>query len=287
MKINMAIYTAQEGYSWQPGSSLSAAELKGYKECIGKFPSPDAVDFPFGGVFLKDDKVVFYRYHIAKKIDFRGRDALYCALGVIPKDVAHKVNPVLIFALPQFAGPVKPFPVEAEIGDADPLAVPEWLKNLDRKTLDVRISSSAKGIEDWKVAQKDVPLPPKPEPVEKPKAEELVRVSPAPSGESTTKPVTQGLSGNSGMRPTSIVSVPARGLPLRLILILALSVVTLLAVVVLLVHAIFFGDSKKEEPKEQGIAASLQAVRDEMKAEGRAATAVDAKKDKAEAATRK
>lgn len=144
MKVNLAVYTAQEGYSWQPGTAFSQEELSEFKKCIGKFPSPDASDgLPFGGVFLLDDRVVFYRYHVAKKIDFRGRDALYCVLGAVPRDDAAKIDPSALFASPEFAGPMKPFPTSLELQEADPSAVPEWLKGLEGMALDVRISGPA------------------------------------------------------------------------------------------------------------------------------------------------
>ena len=189
MKAEIAVYTAQEGYSWQPGTKITALELKGYKACIGKFPSPDAEGFPFGGVFLKDDKVVFYRYHVAKKIDFRGRDALYCVLGALPKAEASQVDPNALFALPEFAGVVKPFPTQAEVQPASSEAVPEWLKNLDFMSLDVRITGSQ---DDMKFAVKQeqtkVPETPKiekpvgvpmPRPIESAKAGNTPSVSPA------------------------------------------------------------------------------------------------------------
>ena len=143
MKMELAVYTAQDGYSWQPGTALTAEELAQFKKCIGKFPSPDAADFPFGGVFLLDNRVVFYRYHVAKKIDFCGRDALYCVLGAVPRAEAAKIDPVTLFALPEFAGPMQPFPTTIEVPTADAASVPEWLGNLDRMTLDVRISGPA------------------------------------------------------------------------------------------------------------------------------------------------
>ena len=143
MKINLAVYTAQEGYSWQPGTVFQDEELAEFKKRIGKFPSPDAVDFPFGGVFLIGDRVVFYRYHVAKKIDFRGRDALYCVLGAVEKAKASLVDPKALFACPEFAIPAKPFPTTLELSEAAADAVPEWLKNLDRMTLDVRFAGPA------------------------------------------------------------------------------------------------------------------------------------------------
>ena len=189
MKIEIAVYTAQEGYSWQPGTKITAQELKDYKACIGKFPSPDAEGFPFGGVFLKDDKVVFYRYHVAKKIDFRGRDALYCVLGALPKAEAAQVDPRALFALLEFADVVKPFPTQAEVPSAPSGSVPEWLKNLDFMSLDVRITGSQDDLKfSVKQEQTKVPEPPKIEkpvdvsplrPIESAKAENAPSVSPA------------------------------------------------------------------------------------------------------------
>ena len=197
MRIEIAVYTAQEGYSWQPGTKISAQELKDYKTCIGKFPSPDAEGFPFGGVFLKDDKVVFYRYHVAKKIDFRGRDALYCVLGVLPKAEAAQIDPKALFALPEFAGVVKPFPTQAELPPASSETVPEWLKNLDFMSLDVRITGSQDDLKfAVKQEQTKVPEPPKvekpvgvppPQPAEGMKGENAPSVSLAVKSE--TKPV--------------------------------------------------------------------------------------------------
>jgi len=162
MKIDIAVYTAQEGYAWQPGTAISADLLKGYKARIGKFPSPDAVDFPFGGVFLEGDRVVFYRYHVAKKIDFRGRDALYCVLGTFSKGDAAQVDPKTLFALPEFAGVAIPFPTQAEVPVALPENVPGWLKNLEYMSLDVRISGSAENMKfAVKQEQTKIPEPPK------------------------------------------------------------------------------------------------------------------------------
>lgn len=131
MKINLAVYTAQEGYSWQPGSAITDSELIEYKACIGTFPSPDAAQLPFGGKFIKNGKVVFYRYHLAQKIDFCGRDALYCVLGAVPLADAPKVDPEILFQTPEFAGVMKPFPTSVEIPDAPaPAETPEWLRPL-------------------------------------------------------------------------------------------------------------------------------------------------------------
>lgn len=157
MKIDLAVYTAQEGYSWQPGTRIPVQDLNDFKYSIGRFPSLDGGDVPFGGVFLKDDKVVFYRYHVARKIDFRGRDALYCVLGVIPKDEAAAVDVKALFSLPEFSGVVKPFPTQAEVAPASSGRVPEWLRNLDAMSLDVRISGS---LDDMKCTVRQEPKSP-------------------------------------------------------------------------------------------------------------------------------
>lgn len=164
MKIDLAVYTAQEGYSWQPGTVLTSEQLRSYKTCIGKFPSPDDPAFPIGGVFLKDDRLVCYRYHVARKIDFRGRDALYCVLGVLPKAEAEHLDPLALLALPQFAAPMIPFPTVAELPPAPPEKVPEWLKGLGEDTLDVRITGMAEKP-DFAVVRN---APPKPAPVDAP-----------------------------------------------------------------------------------------------------------------------
>ncbi len=182
MKINLAVYTAQEGYSWQPGTAFSMDDLIGFKKRIGKFPAPDSPDFPFGGVFLLDDRVVFYRYHVAKKIDFRGRDALYCVLGAVSRADAARIDPTALFARPEFAGPMKPFPTELEFQESDPSAVPEWLKNLDKMTLDVRIAGPAEKP-NYVVVQK----PPE---SEQPPAPPSGAESPAPVPESGSQPAT-------------------------------------------------------------------------------------------------
>ena len=140
--MELAVYTAQEGYSWQPGTAFTADELMQFKKCMGKFPSPDSMDFPFGGIFRLRDLVVFYRYHVAKKIDFRGRDALYCILGAVTRDEAAKIDPAVLFALPQFAQPVKPFPTSVAVPET-PSAPAWWLEKLNGDILNVRISGPA------------------------------------------------------------------------------------------------------------------------------------------------
>ena len=185
MQINLAVYTAQEGYSWQPGTVFSAEELGEFKKCIGKFPSPDASDFPFGGIFLSGDRVVFYRYHVAKKIDFRGRDALYCVLGAVQRDDAARIDPAALFASPEFAGPMKPFPTALELAASEASIVPEWLKNLDKMTLDVRITGTADNP-SYAVVQEpiEIPKPPAPEPPTPESPVPDVSTPPPPAGTS-------------------------------------------------------------------------------------------------------
>lgn len=145
MKIDFAVYTAQEGYRWQPSTRIDLAEILAYKKGIGKFPSADDEPLPFGGILLDNDRgmVVFYRFHVAKKIDFCGRDALYCVLGRVPKAEAVRIDPKALFALPEFSAPMTPFPVEAEIAEADVALVPEWLADLEHMAfLDVRITGT-------------------------------------------------------------------------------------------------------------------------------------------------
>ena len=142
MKVELAVYTAQEGYSWQPGTAFTADELMQFKKGMGKFPSPDAMDFPFGGIFRLGELVVFYRYHVAKKIDFRGRDALYCILGAVTRADAAKIDPAVLFALPEFAQPMKPFPTSAAVPET-PSAPAWWLEKLNGEILNVRISGPA------------------------------------------------------------------------------------------------------------------------------------------------
>lgn len=142
MKMELAVYTAQEGYSWQPGTAFTSDELMQFKKCMGKFPSPDSMDFPFGGIFRLGELVVFYRYHVAKKIDFRGRDALYCILGAVSREEAAKIDPGVLFTLPEFAQPVKPFPTSAAVPET-PSAPAWWLEKLNGEILNVRISGPA------------------------------------------------------------------------------------------------------------------------------------------------
>ena len=225
MKMKLAIYTAQEGYSWQPGTAFTIEELVAFKKSIGKFPSPDSAEFPFGGIFLLEDRVVFYRYHVAKKIDFRGRDALYCVLGAVSREDAAKIDPAALFACPEFAGPMKPFPTELELPEADSSTVPEWLKNLDSNTLDVRITGTADNpsyaviqepieIPQPPVSETTVPVPPEPPPADPGSAEPV----PAPDGGAQSPSAPQcGVPDSQNSVPDDSGARPVRQLPRRLV----------------------------------------------------------------------
>ena len=111
MKINLAVYTAIEGYSWQPGTAIAHENLIKYKSCIGRFPDPSSDILPFGGAFTCCGKVVFYRFHLAPKIDSKGRDALYLVLGECEKGAAEKLDFKYLFATTELSAPRQPFPV--------------------------------------------------------------------------------------------------------------------------------------------------------------------------------
>ena len=111
MKINLAVWTAVEGYDWQPGSIYSPRELADFKDEIGPLV-PDSL--PLGGLFLKDGMAVFYRVQIAERMDSRGRGAIYCVLGTVPADKAGEVDFAAVFNSPEMAEPKKPFPVSID-----------------------------------------------------------------------------------------------------------------------------------------------------------------------------
>ena len=112
MKINLAIYTAKEGYSWQSGKNISQKSLIEYKQIIGRFPDPTVDILPFGGAFLCKNKAVFYRFHIAKQADSKGRDALYVVLGEVDKELACKINFQTLFMQSEFALTANIYPDE-------------------------------------------------------------------------------------------------------------------------------------------------------------------------------
>lgn len=111
MKINLAIWTAVDGYDWQPGSIYSPKELADFKDEIGPLV-PDSL--PIGGLFLKGGTVVFYRVQIADRMDSHGRGAIYCVLGTLPEDKAGDVDFSVVFNSPEMAVPKKPFPLSID-----------------------------------------------------------------------------------------------------------------------------------------------------------------------------
>ena len=115
MKIKLAVWTAVEGYGWQPGSAYLPEELADYKREIGPLV-PGTL--PLGGLFIKDGKVVFYRVQIAERMDSRGRDAIYCLLGRVPEDEAGAVDFAAVFNSPEMAVAQKPFPTAIELDSA-------------------------------------------------------------------------------------------------------------------------------------------------------------------------
>ena len=135
MKIDLAVYTAINGYDWQPGANYSASDLVRYKRGIGRLPDPLMEAIPFGGVFNDDDTVVFYRYHMAIKSDSRGRDSLYLVLGTLPKSEVGKVNFKHLFALSEFAKPQKPAPVQTTYVGTTATGTPPDFSASFRKTL--------------------------------------------------------------------------------------------------------------------------------------------------------
>lgn len=111
MKIDLAVWTAVNGYEWQPGSVYSQRELAGYKDAIGPL---EQYSLPLGGLFLKDGKAVFFRVQIADRMDSRGRGAIYLVLGTVPEENASGVDFAEIFNSPEMAKPQKPFPTAIE-----------------------------------------------------------------------------------------------------------------------------------------------------------------------------
>lgn len=121
MKINLAVHTATEGHRWHEGACIPIKDLNEYGRIIkqmsgtgGGLPDPILDVIPFGGVFVLRNKVVFYRFHIAKKIDSKGRDALYLILGECRKPDALKIDFNSLFAQKEMAAPIQPFPTEME-----------------------------------------------------------------------------------------------------------------------------------------------------------------------------
>lgn len=112
MKINLAVWTAVNGYAWQPGHVYSPEDLVRYKDEIGAL---DPNNLPFGGVFLKDGNAVFWRVQIAPRMDSCGRGAVYCVVGAVPEDMAAKVDFRAVFASSEVSQPQKPFPTALDL----------------------------------------------------------------------------------------------------------------------------------------------------------------------------
>lgn len=119
MRMNLAVYTAIEEYDWQlPNPNYSRKDCNKFEELIGKFPKVDDKNFPFGKIFLDGDSVGFCRFHIAKNFDFRSRDVVYCVVGTLKRNEAVRVDPIKLFALPEFAKPMNPPPTMVEVDAA-------------------------------------------------------------------------------------------------------------------------------------------------------------------------
>lgn len=186
MKIDLAVWTAVNGYDWQPGSVYSPKELAGYKDGIGPLV-PDSL--PLGGLFLKDGKAVFYRVQIAERMDSRGRGAIYCVLGTVPGDKAKEIDFQAVFGSAEMSNPRKPFPtsIEYDPGMLDfksplgrsafderrftgPETFPElggWCEEAKGGKLDVRITGSMDAplfTVKYKPHAEPVAEPPKPPP---------------------------------------------------------------------------------------------------------------------------
>lgn len=112
MKINLAVWTAVNGYAWQPGNVYAPEDLVRYKDEIGTL---DANNLPFGGVFLKDGNAVFWRVQIAPRMDSCGRGAVYCVVGAVSEDMADKVDFRAVFASSEVSQPKKPFPTALDL----------------------------------------------------------------------------------------------------------------------------------------------------------------------------
>ena len=147
MKIDLAVYTAIHCYDWQPGTVYSTSDLVRYKRGIGRLPDPLMEELPFGGVFNDGDTVVFYRYHMAIKSDAKGRDSLYLVLGTLPKSEVGKVDFKYLFALSEFAKPLKPAPVQATyIGSAATGMPPDFSESFRRN---LRGGNALSEIGNW------------------------------------------------------------------------------------------------------------------------------------------
>lgn len=133
MKINMAVYTAVHGFAWQPGSVFTLKELNRFDEMIGDFPDISMGAPRFGGAFVCDGRFVFYRFHVNVHGDFCGRDALYCVVGAIPVEDAPRLDLAQVMTAPEFAGPVKPFPVGMDGKEIAPAEIPKTRRELQSR----------------------------------------------------------------------------------------------------------------------------------------------------------
>lgn len=138
MKIPLAVYTATEGFDWQPGSSYTRVELNRYKEMIGKFPDILMEQIPYGGVFVCDGRLVFYRFHVFVRGDSRGRDALYCILGSVSLADGRRLDLGRVLNAREFASPMRPFPVELDAPEAAPRYVPQTRVEFNEKLAGLR-----------------------------------------------------------------------------------------------------------------------------------------------------
>lgn len=116
MKINLAVYTATQGYAWQPGSVYSTDELSRFKLALGTFPSVDGGEFPKKGRIAIEDKVLFYQFSVARHFDFRGRDALYCVVAAVSSEETVGIDEEELFATAEFSKPRNPVPTCVRIG---------------------------------------------------------------------------------------------------------------------------------------------------------------------------
>lgn len=133
MKVNMAVYTAVHGFDWQPGTVFERRELNRFYEMIGDFPDIMMQKVPFGGAFVCDGRFVFYRFHVNVHGDSRGRDALYCVVGAVPVEDAPRLDLAQVMTAPEFAGPVKPFPVGMIGKEIAPAGTPKTRRELQSR----------------------------------------------------------------------------------------------------------------------------------------------------------
>ena len=185
MKIPLAVYTAVDGFDWQPGTVFSRAELNRYMAMIGKFPDIIFGKIPYGGAFVCDGRFAFYRFHVAERGDSRGRDALYCVLGSVTLAEAKRLDMDVVFNMPEFSAPMRPFPTTAEAAEREPPLAPKSRAELDDGIAGLRMVSDVgfyasffgKGKFDCRLEggpenpsvrisceNPDIPLPPPPPP---------------------------------------------------------------------------------------------------------------------------